>query len=133
MQDAGVAEKVAAFSALAGHEYMRLTTFRKNGEPVPTPVWFAQEDDRLYVVTDAESGKVKRIRRNAQVEVCPCDSRGNPRGDSAEAMARILPEAEVPTAVAALNRKYGWKKRMFELFIGIRRRPSAYLEFTPME
>jgi Pyridoxamine 5'-phosphate oxidase. len=75
----------ALFAPLAGHQYMNLTTFRKNGQPVPTPVWFAQEGDRIYVVTQAASGKVKRIRANPRVQLTPSDARGKPLGATIEA------------------------------------------------
>jgi PPOX class probable F420-dependent enzyme len=132
MPEPRVTPAQSSFPALAGHEYMRLTTFRKSGEPVPTPVWFAQVEGRLYVMTDPDSGKVKRIRNNAQVEVTPCDSRGNPLGDQAEGMARILDAEEGKAADAALSRKYGWKKRVFGLMGSVRRRPTVHLEITPM-
>ncbi|MFQ3566053.1 MAG: PPOX class F420-dependent oxidoreductase [Aggregatilineales bacterium] len=127
--------KVAAnspFRHLAGHRYMSLTTFRKDGTPVPTPVWFAQEGDHLYVVTGAESGKVKRIRRNAQVEVAPCTVRGELLGESAEAMARILPEEDAPHADALLNRKYSWQKWAFDLVGRLRGDRRVWLEIMPM-
>jgi hypothetical protein len=121
-----------AFPHLQGHKYMALTTFRKNGQPVPTPVWFAQVDDRLYVVTQATSGKVKRIRSNAQVEVTPCTVNGTLLGSTQEAMARILTPAEGVTANQALNRKYGVVKWLFELTWKLRRVEVAFLEITSM-
>ena len=122
----------SAFPALAGHGYLRLTTFRKSGEAVPTPVWFAQVGDHLYVTTDSESGKVKRIRNNAQVEVAPCDMQGKVLGDSAEAMARVMAGEEEAVAQEALKRKYGWQFRMFGAFGSLRRRPRVHLDITPM-
>lgn len=122
----------SAFPALAGHQYMRLTTFRKSGEPVPTPVWFAQVGDHLYVTTDGESGKVRRIRNNAQVEVAPCDMQGKPLGDSAEAMARVLGAEEEAVAQAALKRKYGLQFHLFGAFGSLRRQRRVHLDITPM-
>jgi PPOX class probable F420-dependent enzyme len=122
-----------AFAHLQGHQYMSLTTFRKNGQPVSTPVWFAQEGDKLYVMTQPDSGKVKRIRNNAQVEVAPCDVRGNLLGEAHEAMARILPPDEGYRADKALSRKYGIQKQLFSLMTRLRGRSFAYLELTPME
>jgi PPOX class probable F420-dependent enzyme len=55
------------FAGLTGYECVCLTTFRKNGEAVPTPVWFAESDGKLYIYTANSSGKVKRIRNNASV------------------------------------------------------------------
>ncbi|XWX03215.1 PPOX class F420-dependent oxidoreductase [Aggregatilineales bacterium SYSU G02658] len=113
------------FDALNGHQYLSLTTYRKSGQPVATPVWFAREGDRLYVVTQADSGKVKRIRNNAQVEIAPCDVRGNLKGERFPATARILPESDFQHADRAITRKYGLMKRLFDLFQ--RRSKRTYL------
>ena len=66
-----MSEESCSFEYLEGHRYARLTTYRKSGEPVPIPVWFAvvrYADDRLYIFTDARSGKAKRIRNDPRVE-----------------------------------------------------------------
>jgi uncharacterized protein len=94
------------FGALRGHTYVSLTTFRENGEAVPTPVWFAISDDRIYVGTDPESGKMKRIRNNPRVLLTVCDPWGRTRGESVEGVARPL-EGEAPdVAWRALFGKY---------------------------
>lgn len=121
-----------AFSALVGHQYMSLTTFRKNGNPVPTPVWFAQRDDKLYVMTLSDAYKVARVRANAQVEVAPCTMRGELLGSSAEAMARVLDDAEGKSADQALTQKYGLMKRLFAFASRVRGGKYVYLEITPM-
>jgi len=54
-------------SAIHGQKYISLTTFRKNGTPVATPVWFGEDGDKLYVMTRSDLGKAKRIRNNPQV------------------------------------------------------------------
>jgi PPOX class probable F420-dependent enzyme len=125
-------ERGDAFTNLRGHQFMSLTTFRKNGEPVPTPVWFAQVEDRLYVMTEPTSGKMKRIRNNAQVEVAPCKASGDVLGPSAEAMARILSDAEGVAADRALSRKYGVLKFLFGLMKKLRGGRYGYLEITQM-
>lgn len=121
----------ADFAALHGQEFMNLTTFRKNGQPVPTPVWFAQDGERLYVMTVDNTGKVKRVRNSSRVQVGPSDRRGNPTGPLAEGTARILSSAEAQRANALLGQKYGWMKRMFDLFQKIRSTPRVYLEIAP--
>lgn len=113
------------FDALNGQQYLSLTTYRKTGQPVATPVWFAREGDTLYIVTQAESGKVKRIRNNPQVQLAPCDVRGNLKGPSFPAVAHILPESAFPTADQVITRKYGLIKRLFDLFQ--RRSKRTYL------
>lgn len=121
----------ADFAALDGQQFINLTTFRKNGQPVPTPVWFAQDGDCLYVMTVDNTGKVKRVRNSSRVQVGPSDRRGNPTGPPAEGTARILSSAEALRANALLDQKYGWMKRMFELFQKIRSTPRVYLEIVP--
>jgi uncharacterized protein len=71
---------VTDLDRLAAEKYVLLTTFRKDGRAVPTPVWAVRDGDTLAVWTAADSGKVKRIRRDGTVTVAPCDVRGRPRG-----------------------------------------------------
>ncbi|NJL95179.1 MAG: PPOX class F420-dependent oxidoreductase [Anaerolineae bacterium] len=97
---------------------MSLTTFRKTGVGVPTPVWFAEEDGKLYVITQQNSGKVKRIRNNSRVEIAPCTMRGKVTGPAQEAFAREISLDDEPTRAHAdriLNRKY-FLKRIMMLF-----------------
>ena len=89
--------------------YVSLTTFRRTGEPVPTPVWAAPDGDSLVVWTRADSGKVKRLRHTSRVTVAPCDIRGRVRGPAVEATAGFVDRAEWPSALAALRRAYGWR------------------------
>lgn len=119
------------FAVLHGQDFMNLTTFRKNGQPVPTPVWFAQDGERLYVMTVDNTGKVKRVRNSSRVQVGPSDRRGRPTGPLAEGVARMLPSEDAPRANALLNQKYGLLKRMFDLAQKIQSTPRVYLEIVP--
>ena len=121
---------MGAFANLQGHQFMKLTTFRKTGVAVPTPVWFAQEGDRLYVTTQPDAGKIKRIRHTARVLVEPCTVRGDSLGPSVEARARELDAREGEQANRALTRKYGIQKRLFDLFGMFSRAQRTYLEIT---
>jgi|SRR3974390_2049897 len=94
-----------------GQNYVSLTTFRKNGAGVATPVWFGEEDGKLYVMTRGTMGKSKRIRNNPQVKVAPCTIRGAVTGAEFAATARILPPEEHKRARATINRKY-WMARI---------------------
>ena len=89
--------------------YVSLTTFRRSGAAVATPVWAAPDGDTLVVWTRADSGKVKRLRHTSRVTVAPCDVRGRVRGPAVEATAEFVPRAEWPQALAALRRAYGLK------------------------
>ncbi|MCZ4520354.1 PPOX class F420-dependent oxidoreductase [Rhodococcus ruber] len=97
----------ATFDTIARGKYVLLTTFKKDGTGVPTPLWGALDGDRLLMWTVADSWKVKRIRRNPKVTVAPCDMRGNPQGDAVDATAEILDETGTEKARAAVASKYG--------------------------
>jgi PPOX class probable F420-dependent enzyme len=92
---------------LGAGKYLLVTTFRKNGTPVPTPVWVARDGERLVFWTVTDSGKVKRIRRNGAVEVGECDMRGNPTGSSIPGTATLLDADGSEQARKLIARKYG--------------------------
>jgi PPOX class probable F420-dependent enzyme len=95
---------------LGQSQYLLLTTFRKDGTPVPTPVWVAPgpTDDLIYAWSNKDSGKVKRIRRSGDVEVGPCDLRGNPKGESVKARARLLDDDASDDVRSRIVKKYGF-------------------------
>ena len=70
---------------LAAGQYVSLVTYRKDGTAVPTPVWVSRDGDKLLVWTQADSGKVKRIRNRGHVMVAPCDARGGLQGEPVDA------------------------------------------------
>ncbi|WP_324277274.1 PPOX class F420-dependent oxidoreductase [Blastococcus brunescens] len=96
-------------TALPRSEYVSLTTYRRTGVPVATPVWAAPDGDSLVVWTRADSGKVKRLRHTSRVTVAPCDVRGRAQGPPVEAEAGFVPPSEHPGALSALRRSYGLK------------------------
>jgi len=99
-----------AIQALAPEPYVSLETFRRNGAAVPTPVWFAILDGRLYVVTDGTSAKVKRIRATKRARVAACGVAGTVHGEWFEGRARLITDPElIARAHAALRAKYGWQ------------------------
>ena len=86
--------------------YLSITSYKRDGRGVATPVWFVQRDGRLLVETDAASGKVKRIRRNPQVRVAICTASGRLRGEQVPAVAEILPGSEVGAVERLIADKY---------------------------
>ncbi|HUJ41722.1 MAG TPA: PPOX class F420-dependent oxidoreductase [Candidatus Acidoferrales bacterium] len=115
----------------AGRSYISLESFRKSGQGVAVPVWFAVRDGIFYVYSEAAAGKVKRIRANPRVRLAPCDARGRLRGEWVEATARLLEADEALRADALLNAKYGWQKRLLGFFARFRPHPRAYIAITP--
>ncbi|WP_353951671.1 PPOX class F420-dependent oxidoreductase [Knoellia sp. S7-12] len=103
---------------LAEQQYVELTTFRRNGTPVATPVWIAPDGDDLLIVTVDNTGKTKRLAHTARVELRPCDVRGGVAPDA----PRYAGRARVDRGVAAVARvkkaigaKYGWWYRALTL------------------
>lgn len=96
---------------LAGQKYISLTTFKKDGTGVRTPLWFAENDGKLYVMTRNDSWKYKRIRNNQNVKVAPSTIRGTLTGPEFSAKARILPPQEWKAAHKLIQRKY-WLARL---------------------
>ncbi|MGW3786456.1 PPOX class F420-dependent oxidoreductase [Micromonospora chokoriensis] len=91
---------------LSAEKYILLTTFRKDGRAVPTPVWSVRDGDALAVWTRADSGKVKRIRHNGEVTVAPCDVRGRPHGAEVPAHATIYGSGDTGRVRDLLKHKY---------------------------
>lgn len=108
-----------ALAQFASAKYISLETFRKTGAGVRTPVWFAADPaapELFYVYSEADAGKVKRIRNNSHVRVAPCDIRGNLRGAWVDGQARVVDGMEADKGQDLLRHKYGWMKRMGDFF-----------------
>jgi PPOX class probable F420-dependent enzyme len=108
-------------------KYISLETFKKNGEGVKTPVWFVLHNDALYVYTEADSWKVKRIRNNPRARVAVCNVRGRVRGPWLEATASIVEGDERLAADRLLDRKY-LLKAIFNFLSRINRHKRAMLK-----
>lgn len=118
---------MSTLDELARERYINITTFKKDGTPVSTPVWVAGDDGRLLVWSAASAWKVKRIRRDGHVQVTPCTATGKPRGAPVDAQAEILTETD--DVQRLLTRKYGLVYRGVRGFNAltrrVRRRPAA--------
>ncbi len=96
---------------IRGQKYISLASLRRNGSTVPTPVWFGEKDNKLYVMTRSDSGKFKRLRNNPQVRIAPCSMQGRITGPEFPATARILPPEDWPWARETIRKKY-WLARI---------------------
>lgn len=110
-----------------------LVTFRRDGTPVPTPVWAAEAGGLLYVRSERAAGKLKRLRRDPRLLVAPCTVRGRPLGAPFEATARTLGREEEPVAERALANRYGAGRELFERTMDIMRVDMCYLEIAAGE
>ncbi|MET4050116.1 MULTISPECIES: PPOX class F420-dependent oxidoreductase [unclassified Rhodococcus (in: high G+C Gram-positive bacteria)] len=98
---------MTTFANIADGKYVSLTTFKKDGTPVATPLWGARDGDRLLVWTTTDSWKVKRIKRNPSVTIAPCSARGKVEGDAVDGVAEVLDAAGTEKARSAISSKYG--------------------------
>jgi uncharacterized protein len=122
-------------------KYLSVTSFKRDGTPVATPVWFVIEDGRLLIYTDPESFKAKRIRRNPSVKVAPCNATGRLRGDPAPATAEFLPDDQKDHVMRLMARKYRVDKILklpfYNLVQRLRGKPTSgpivALAITPSE
>jgi PPOX class probable F420-dependent enzyme len=122
---------MAEFENLVKLQYINVETFRKTGEGVRTPVWFVQEGNAVYVHTVADSGKVKRIRRNPQVNIAPCKMNGTVVGDWVPASARELLDEKTNQKVdKLLDKKYGLMKKLFGFSLSKKKQKYTVLEIT---
>lgn len=114
-----------AFDHLSAERFISLVTFRRSGDRVATPVWFANVPDGLVIGTFSNSGKVKRLTHTEKVEIAPCNFRGLVRGPYVSGIAVLLGEDEA--AFGALEGKYGWQWDMFA------RKVDRYISVIPAE
>jgi PPOX class probable F420-dependent enzyme len=127
------------FAAFARHKYLNLETFKKSGDGVKTPVWFAEDpatklesiEAKLYVYTIGNSGKVKRIRNNPRVRIAPCNARGGVLGDWVEAHAEIATGAEADYGMRLLNKKHVPWKQLLDFFAMFRKRERTVFAIRP--
>ena len=101
----------SALENLGQSKCVRLTTFRRDGTPVPTPVWQVRDRDSLLVITNGTTGKVKRLRRSPRVLVAACDQRGRVKPGSQDVEGTVELFTDVPELdrlVGLLKGKYGF-------------------------
>lgn len=121
-----------SFATLTG-KYALLVTYKRDGSPVPSPVWFARDGDRVYVWTEINAFKAKRLRRDERALLARCTARGVPLANPVACVGRILTtDAERRHAAAVIRRSWGPARRVFERLS----RPVTevhYLEFRPVK
>ena len=108
------------FADLAKAQYILLTTFTKDGKPKPTPIWAAADKDRLLVITQEESWKVKRIRNTARVTLAACTMIGHPTSEAVEGAAVILDKSQTAAVYDAIGKRDGIVGKVFNFFSKLR-------------
>ena len=97
---------------IESEKYISVETYRKNGDPVRTPVWFTIKDNQIFVVTRDQTGKVKRLKNNIQVKIAICTIKGEIKGKWVSGVAEILDGEKTKDAVKRRDKKYGFFSKM---------------------
>ena len=120
-------------TSLATATYCSFATFRKNGDKVATPVWFAELDGHYYIFSAGNAGKIKRLRNAKRSQMAVCNFSGKVQGEWHDTEAEIISNAEdVATARQALINKYGWQMRLTDLAstLGGKMNKRAYIRVS---
>lgn len=101
-------------------KYIALETYKRNGQPVQTPVWLLEDGGKVYVRTDPNSWKAKRIRRDPRVRLAPSDIRGRPTGPWFDGEAHFVEGEEAARILKLITKKYGLGGEVIEFFNRLR-------------
>ena len=97
-------------------KYINLETYKKDGTPIRTPVWFVIDNDLIYVITMESTGKVKRLKNNQEVRIVSCSFKGKPKNGWVKAKAEKITGEEADKAIKLRKKKYGMSGRLVSLF-----------------
>jgi PPOX class probable F420-dependent enzyme len=97
-------------------KYINLETYKKDGTPIRTPVWFVIDNDLIYVITMESTGKVKRLKNNQEVRIVSCSFKGKPKNGWVKAKAEKITGEEADKAIKLRKKKYGMSARLVSLF-----------------
>jgi PPOX class probable F420-dependent enzyme len=127
------------FAAFHAQNYLSLETFKKSGQAVRTPVWFAADRSvsldssaaKIFIYTIGDTAKVKRMRNNPRVKIAPCDMRGKILGPWVDARAQFLSGEEAASGMRLLNKKYFPLKQLLGFFARFSRRERVVVALHP--
>ena len=119
------------FARLSAASHLSVTTFRRDGQGVATPVWFVVVDGDLWARSAEDSGKVRRIHREPAVRLAPCTRDGTTTGPPVPAVAALVPRRCRPDVYRALLHRYGLAARLYDLYwTRLRGTRTLLLRFT---
>ena len=113
-------------SLFLDQKYVNLETYKKDGTPVRTPVWFMIDGDIVYVVTREKTGKVKRLKNNQNIRIVPCSFKGKPESEWIKGIAQNVTGEEAEKAIKLRKKKYGFSARLTGLFSSQKGNPIVY-------
>ena len=123
--------KLTSFARLGRNPFIALTTYRKNGTSVMTPVWFVKQDGKLFIWTAVDSGKAKRLKNNPCVQLGPSNHSGKLLGAIESGRACFVAKEKYPALDKAFRAKYGWQVTLFASIWKFQGHQHTYIEITP--
>ena len=118
-------------SLFLDQKYVNLETYKKDGTPVRTPVWFMIDNGIIYVMTREKTGKVKRLKNNQNIRIVPCSFTGESKSEWINGIAQKITGEEVEKAFKLRKKKYGFSARIAGLFSSQKGNPIVYsIEFN---
>jgi hypothetical protein len=118
---------MSTLDEIKSQKYISLESYRKNNQPIRTPVWFVVENDSIIVVTKEMTGKVKRIRNNQQVKIATCTMRGKITGKWISGIAKFLPDVQTGNVVKLRDKRYGIAAKIAKF---VTRNKGDFVAFT---
>jgi len=97
-------------------KYINLETYKKDGTPIRTPVWFVIDKNLIYVITRDSTGKVKRLGNNQNVRIVPCSFKGEPKNEWVKGAAENITGEEADKVIKLRKKKYGMFVRLIGIF-----------------
>ena len=97
-------------------KYINLETYKNDGTPIRTPVWFVIDKNLIYVITRESTGKVKRLRNNQNVRIVPCSFKGEPKNEWVKGAAEKITGDEADKVIKLRKKKYGMFVRLIGVF-----------------
>jgi uncharacterized protein len=111
-------------------KYINIQTYKKNGQPISTPVWFIIKNNKIFFRTSHNSGKIKRIRNNNNVKFALCGIRGKIKGEWYEGIAKIENDSD-NSILSQINKKYGISSLLMKIFYKIKKIDIVILSIEP--
>ena len=96
-------------------KYINLETYKNDGTPVRTPVWFVIDNDLIYVITRESTGKVKRLKNNHDVRIVLCSFKGEPKNEWIKGKAEKITGEKADMVINLRKKKYGMSARLVGL------------------
>ena len=103
-------------SLFLDQKYVNLETYKKDGTPVRTPVWFMIDNDIIYVITREKTGKVKRLKNNQNIRIVPCSFTGKSKSEWIKGIAQKITGEMAEKAIKLRKKKYGMFARLTGIF-----------------